>query len=364
MKVFDKTKLSPPYYLRLYEELRDEIIAGDYPCGRKLPGKRQIAEELGLSLVTVEHALSLLTEEGYVSPRERSGYFVTFTENAGFRTPGAPLPTVPFSQSAAPDSDALDFSVLAKNMRRVIADAGDALLAKSPNAGCPQLQSALAAYLGRSRGLAVQPERIVIGAGAEYLYSLLVQIFGREKTYAMETPAYEKIEQVYAANDVRRVLLPLGSDGVESEALWACRADVLHITPYRSFPSGVSATAAKRREYIRWANAGDRFIIEDDFESEFTPSTKAEETVYSLSDKENAVYLNTFSKTVAPSLRIGYMLLPPRLQALYEERAGFYSCTAPVFDQLLIARLLQNGDFERHINRVRRKKRREIEKMP
>ena len=132
-------------------------------------------------------------------------------------------------------------------------------------------------------------------------------------------------------------------------------AQVLHITPYRSYPSGVTANASKRHEYIRWVDSGScRFIVEDDFESEFTPSRKPEETVFSLSKKENVIYLNTFSKTIAPGIRIGYMVLPEKLLKAYKKQAGFYSCAVPVFEQYVLAEFINSGDFERHINRVRR----------
>ncbi len=247
------------------------------------------------------------------------------------------------------------FSVFAKTMRRVISDKGESLLEKSPSSGCAELRRAISSYLARSRGISASPDHIVIGAGAEYLYGLLVQILGRDLTYAIESPSYEKIEQVYLANDVKVDRLALGRDGIRSSELRRTEADVLHISPYRSYPSGVTATASKRREYIRWADSRPgRFLIEDDFESEFTPSTKAEDTVFSLSESGRAVYLNTFSKTIAPSIRAGYMILPDRLLEAYRERAGFYSCAVPVFEQYVLAQFIENGDFERHINRVRR----------
>ena len=136
-------------------------------------------------------------------------------------------------------------------------------------------------------------------------------------------------------------------------------ADVLHTTPYRSYPSGVTANASKRHEYVRWAERHGRYIIEDDFESEFSISSKPTETLFALSEKDNVIYLNTFSKTISPSLRIGYMVLPKHLASLYTEKLGFYSCTVPTFMQYVLTELINNGDFERHINRVRRKLRKD-----
>ena len=345
-------------YIQLYEQLRGAIIAGHYPYGTKLPSKRTLAEEMGISTVTAEHTLSLLEDEGYIEPRERSGYFVIYSENEGFGSPApAGPPPRPHIHGPTPE-ESFPFSVLALSMRKVISDYGETLLEKCPNAGAQELREAIAAYLRRSRGFDVTREQIVIGAGAEYLYSLIVQTLGREKVYAVEQPSYEKIEAVYRANGAKLNMLPLGAHGVRSDALAECKADVLHITPYRSFPSGVTANAAKRREYVRWAGAAGRTIVEDDFESEFTLSSKPEETVFSLSKNSNVIYLNTFSITVAPSIRTGYLVLPEPLLEQFRRTAGFYSCTVPAFEQYLLARLLDSGDFERHINRVRRKKRR------
>ena len=187
-------------------------------------------------------------------------------------------------------------------------------------------------------------------------------LLGREKTYAIESPSYEKIEQVYRAAGVRYELLPLSDDGIDGAALSGSRADVLHTTPYRSFPTGVTASASKRYEYINWSSSGDRFIVESDYDSEFSVSQKPADTLFVLSDRDNVIYLNTFSKTISPSLRVGYMVLPKRLVKIFEERLGFYSCTVPTFEQLVLTELLNSGDFERHINRVRRAKRRELNK--
>lgn len=344
-----------PVYIQLYEFIKKDIMEGVYAYGAKLPSKRVISEETGVSIITVAHSLSLLCDEGYIESRERSGFYVTYSDTALFPPPPPVSPPPVYPQSGAGE-DVFPFSVLAKTMRSVLSDYGETILIKSPNFGMTELRSALSKYLQRSRGMSLSPEQIIIGSGAEYLYSLIVQTLGRELTYAIEKPSYDKIEAVYRANGVKLDMLSLGPNGVESRALSDTCARVLHITPYRSFPSGVTADASKRQEYLRWAGKT-KYIIEDDFESEFTVSTKPEETVFSLSKNENVVYINTFSKTVAPAVRVGYMVVPAALLPLFQEKVGFYSCTVPAFDQLTIARLIENGDFERHINRVRRKKR-------
>lgn len=348
-----------PAYLQLYMQMRSNIIEGIYPFGSKLPSKRILAAEAGVSTVTVEHAYALLCDEGYIESRQRSGYFVCFRTDDGFAATAATVTASAPAAQQPSDTPDFPFSVLTRTMRGVIGDYGHGILQRSPNAGCLQLRSAIARYLARSRGIHAEPEQIVIGSGAEYLYSLIVSVLGRERSYGIEFPSYSMIRQVYEASGAALQMLPLGSDGIESSALWASTADVLHITPYRSFPSGVTATASKRHEYLRWAEDG-KYIVEDDFESEFSVSRKPEETLFSLSGKENVIYMNSFSKTVSASLRVGYMVLPKSLLPDFEKSVGFYSCTVPTYIQLVLASILDSGDFERHINRVRRQKRKEL----
>lgn len=350
-----------PAYLQLYRLIRDDIIRGVYPWGNRLPSRRTAAAETGVSTVTVEHAYDLLCEEGYIEARERSGYFVSFRVEDGFLAPGSEdtSPSVLSTHSSADRSaPEFPFSVLTKTMRRVMNDFGETILDRSPGQGCLYLRRAISQYLAQSRGIFADPAQIVIGSGSEYLYSLIVELLGRDRTYGIEFPSYKKIEQVYQACNVRYEMLPLGKDGIESAALWKSGADILHISPYRSYPSGVTASASKRHEYIRWADTGDRYLVEDDFESEFSVSRKPEETLFTHTDRENVIYMNTFSQTVSPSLRTGYMVLPKRLSPLFEKKLGFYSCTVPTFIQYVLAELIRGGDFERHINRVRRQKRR------
>ena len=346
-----------PAYLQLYHQLRDDIINGVFGYNSKLPSKRILSEDTGVSAVTIEHAYALLCDEGYVEARERSGYFVVFRTDDGFAAP-TPLPTAQETVfHPAPTQSDFPFSLLSKTMRRVLAVYGKTLMEKAPNAGCMELRAALKHYLARNRGIHADVEQIIIGSGAEYLYGLIIELLGRDRVVAIESPSYNKIEQVYQAAEIRYDPLPLTADGIDSAALSATMANVLHTTPYRSYPSGVTATASKRHEYLRWASDKDRYIIEDDFESEFSVSTKPMETLFALSRQDNVIYLNTFSKTISPSIRVAYMVLPPRLAELFEKKLGFYSCTVPTFEQYTLTELLNNGDFERHINRVRRNQR-------
>lgn len=352
----DKTD-SKPAYLQLYVQLRSDIASGVYPYETKLPSKRLLAEELGISVITVEHAYAILCDEGYAEARQRSGYFVIYREGE-LLSAAEPLAKRSVSVAGIHTAGSVfPYSVLAKKMRKVMLDYGERILIKSPNHGCAELRSAIRAYLARSHGISVRAEQIIIGSGAEYLYSLLAQLFRAERVFALEDPSYEKIRRVYRANGIACDLLKLGADGIKSGELSRTDANVLHVTPFNSFPSGITASASKRMEYLRWAEKRHGYLIEDNYDSELTVSTKNEDTLFSLAKGGSVIYLNTFSQTVAPSLRAGYMVLPECLVADFDERLGFYSCTVPVFDQCVLAELLQSGDFERHINRVRRLKR-------
>lgn len=350
------SKGAKPLYLQIYEQLKTDILNEAYEYKSKLPSKRIMAEELGVSVITVEHAYALLYEEGYIESVEKSGYYISFCPSNFLGRAKEKRIDTPVITVSTPQNYDFPFSVMAKTMRKVLSDKQNLCFQKSPNKGCLEFRISLAKYLMRCRGINVVPEQIIIGSGAEYLYTLVAELLGRNLTYGIESPSYEKIKLVYQACGVTLDELPLCSDGIESNALLRTDASVLHITPYKSFPTGITSSLSKKYEYINWVNKQNRFIIEDDFESEFTTSRKLEETLFSLS--ERVIYLNTFSKTISNGLRIGYMLLPLSLLPVYEEKLGFYSCTVPTYEQYLISELIANGEFERHINRIRRLKRR------
>ena len=351
-----------PSYLQLYKYLRNDIIDEIYEFNTKLPSKRILAQEVGVSTITIEHAYALLCDEGYAEARERSGYFVVYQKEDGFAKTDESMEVKSGINHVSSNNATFPYSVLCKVIRKVLSKYEDVLLEKSPNAGCVEFRSALKTYLARNRGIHVDVEQIVIGSGTEYLYGLLVELFGREKIFAIEFPSYNKIEQVYQISEINYELLPLTNDGIDSVALANTKADILHTTPYRSYPTGVTATASKRHEYIRWSNKGDRYIIEDDFESEFSVSTRPMETLFCLSEYDNVIYLNSFSKTISPAIRVAYIVLPKKLVSLFYEKLGFYSCTVPTFEQFMLTDLLNSGEFERYINRVRRNKRKELGK--
>ena len=356
--VIDKEKR--PVYLQLYNQIREDIVNDILRFNSKLPSIRALAEKLGVSTVTVEHAYALLCDAGYAEPRERSGFVVCFRKTDFFASTAQT--SHKYHRATETNHTYPDFplSVLSKMMRRVLTEHGDLLLEKFPNNGCAELRAAILQYLARNRGISVETEQIIIGSGSEYLYEHIIIMLGRNHTYGIEFPSYKKIEEIYRASEVEYEFLPFSHNGIDRAALSKTIASVIHTTPCRSFPTGVSATASKLHEYVHWASQRNRYIIEDDFESEFSVSTKPTDTLFALSNNDNVIYLNTFSKTISPSLRIGYMVLPKHLVKTYEEKLGFYFCTVPTFMQYVLTELIDNGDFERHINRVRRQLRKTV----
>ncbi len=243
------------------------------------------------------------------------------------------------------------FTAWSRLQRQVFLDYGEKLLQPLPNQGIPELRQAIAAHLADFRGMAVDPENILVGAGTDFLYNLLIQLLGRELTYAVEDPGYGKIRKVYAAAAARCVDAPMDGKGVRPDRLG--EADVLHISPAHHFPTGIVTPLSRRQALLSWARAGDKWIIEDDYDSEFRFQRLNLPAMQSL-DPERVIYMNTFSKSLAPSIRISYMVLPAGLMHRFREKLGFYSCTVASFEQYTLARFLSEGYFEKHINRMRK----------
>ena len=351
-------KKSPgvPLYEALYRCIRQDILSGGLKDGEKLPSKRALAQNLEVSKITVETAYNQLLAEGYIRSVEKVGYFVESVER--FAT--AALPDQ-MPREAEPEflldltengTEYFPFSVWMKLQREVMLDYGETLLRPMPNRGIPELRQAIAGHLAAFRGMQVDPENILIGAGTDFLYNMLIQLLGRDKIYAVEEPGYEKIRRIYAAGGVRCVSAYMDEKGVIPESL--SQADVLHFSPAHHFPTGLVTPVSRRQELLEWACREDRWIIEDDYDSEFRSEAHPKPAVMSLDRQGRVIYMNTFSKSIAPSIRISYMVLPTDLMAKFQQNLGFYSCTVPSFEQYTLARFLSRGYFEKHINRMRK----------
>ena len=345
-----------PLYEALYRAIREDILSGALAPGEKLPSKRALAANLEVGKTTVEAAYAQLLEEGFIVSRERSGYFVEANLSRNSRPAPAPLP-VPQKALPAPvdltgnGTGQFPFSVWIRLQREVILDLGPRLLLPLDSQGAPELRQAIAGSLGDFRGLSVDPENILIGAGTDFLYNLLLQLLGQDKVYGVEDPGYGKIRKIYAASGVRCLPIPMDDQGIRPDCLG--NAQVLHISPSHHFPTGIVTPMARRKELLDWAEATDGWIIEDDYDTEFRFRGRPLPTMQAM-DPDRVIYMNTFSKTLAPSIRISYMVLPPALMRMFRRKLGFYGCTVPSFEQYTLARFLNRGYFEKHINRMRK----------
>ena len=352
-------ELTENKYYTLYENIRGEILRGKVRAGEKLPSKRELAESLGVSVVTVQLAYEQLAAEGYIYSKERSGYFVenVAVQSAPRSSPlrQTPQPPVKFKVDLVKGSvpaRLFPFATWARLMRFVLADCGEHLLERVPCDGDGELKCALSEYLYRARGMDVDPRYIIVGAGSEYLYGVIVQLLGRDRLYAVENPGYGKISATYALNGAKWVAVNVGEKGMDVDALAESGATVAHVSPSHQFPTGAVMPVTQRLKLIAWAKEKGGYVVEDDYDSEFRLAGKPLQSTYGLCP-ERVIYMNTFSKSLAPSMRLGYMVLPP---ALYEEYLNAFSGvanTVPLFEQKALAAMLGGGYFERHISRMR-----------
>ena len=343
-------------YLELYRELKQQILNGEYSPEEKLPSKRVMADRKGVSAITVATAYGMLEDEGYVTTRERSGYYVCRIDARTASEAGREHGSIThLPEPRAENRQEFEYSVWFRTVRKVISEQGECLFLKAPSAGCAVLRNAIADYLHRYRGMLAQPEQIIIGSGAEQLYETVVKLLGRDRIYGVEDPCYEQITAVYSGMGTGICRLTMGRDGIETEALEQGDFDVLHVTPFHSYPSGVTTTIGRRWDYLKWSERTGNYILEDDFDSEFFMPGNPIESLYSLDTEGRVIYVNTFSKSLSPSMRMGYMILPRTLLPIYEERMGKQSCSVPVMDQYILAEFIASGSFERHLNRMWRK---------
>lgn len=355
-------------YECLYRNIKEDILEGRLETGEKLPSKRTLARHLEVSVITVENAYAQLMVEGYVYSVEKKGYFVSDVEEQRLRTDkaeekrrridavGQPIenPCVVDFSANSPAADNFPFSIWSRIMRRVLSEKQTELLKRVHYQGILELRRAISEHLYHFRGMDVMPEQIIVGAGTEYLYGLLIQLLGREKVYAVEEPGHQKIGKIYEKNGVDCAYIPLDREGLSVKDLRESTAQVVHITPAHHYPTGRIMPIRRRQELLRWAEEGEgRYVIEDDYDSEFRFTGRPIQTLQSIDRQEGVIYMNTFSKTICPSIRISYMVLPPHLLNRYRQELNFYSCTVASFEQYTLAEFMLKGYLEQHINRMR-----------
>ena len=366
MLTYDFSHISQPIYKELYQNIRRDILNGTIKSGEKLPSKRTLAQNLGISTITVENAYDQLISEGYLYSELKKGYFVSDIKNLSKPHPSSiqkarldikvnRKPTYYFDfASNNVETKNFPFSIWAKLSREVLSEMQDQVLQVSPSSGIEVLRNAIAKHLYSFRGMAVDPNQIIIGAGTENLYEILIKLFGTDKTFCIENPGYTKIRKVYEINKVECVFANLDENGINIQELRNSKAQIAHISPNHHFPTGITMPASRRYEILGWANEKkDRYIIEDDYDSEFRQNGNPIPTLQSIDAFEKVIYMNTFSKSLASTIRISYMVLPEHLANLYYQTLDFYSCPVPTFEQYTLAKFIDEGYFEKHINRMR-----------
>lgn len=349
-----------PLYDYLYRCIKNDILSGRIGIGEKLPSKRSLAKHLNISVITVENAYAQLLLEGYITSCEKKGYFVNDTGCA----PQAsclirPKAEEEFEYAYFADlksnrirRNRFPFSTWAKLLRDTLSERPEQLLKTVPYNGVYELRLALAEFLHEFRGMQVLPSQIVICSGTDSMYGRLFCLLD-DATWAVENIGSQKITGLYDMYHAKWKNVPRDEYGVDMNSLYESGCNVVHVSPAQHFPIGTVMPVKRRTELLEWADRKGYYIIEDDYDSEFWYQGKPAPTLYSLDGNGRVIYFNTFSKTLIPSLRISYMVLPYELAQRYEEGLSFYSGTVPSMEQYALARFISEGYFERHINHMR-----------
>lgn len=396
MRAYDFSKRGKiSLYEYLYECLKKDILEGRIAAGEKLPSKREMALLHDISVKTVENAYGQLIAEGYLEAMEKRGYFAAKVShenyhihrgekerneksacrsetqaenNCGLESRGresrkqeagegssAPLPCfADFTSSNTTTCAKFPLSRWNRVMRETLSSQDVLLLQTAPFQGVEKLRREIAAYLSRNRGMEVDPECILVGAGTEYLYGRLLRLLQKDR-YAVEDPGYRKIARIYRDSGAECCYIPVDESGICTEKLRESGAEVVHVSPGYHFPLGTVMPIARRQELLAWASeAPGRYIVEDDYDCEFRYSGRPIPSIQSMDRQQRVIYLNTFNKTLSPALRVGYMVLPEPLMACYEQSMNYYSNTVSSFEQFALAEFMEKGYFERHISRMRK----------
>lgn len=361
LNIFLSEKKKQPLYEQLYEQIKKAILAGAVKTGEKLPSKRKLAAYFQISVNTVENAYAQLYAEGYIEAFEKSGYYVQQIEIIPGRQPDLPHAEANFPEekykydmkTSAVDTESFPFSVWSKLMRESLRDEQESLLTHNHPQGNPELRREIALYLSSYRGMNVSAEQIILGAGTEYLLGLIIELlYG--SVFAVEEPCYHKQISILKSRRAAYLSVRMDKEGMKADILEGTTASAAIITPSRHFPLTAVMSISRRMQLLKWASGkNDRYIIEDDFDSEYRYMLKQIPSVFSLDGNGKVIYLNTFTRTLSPSLRIAYMALPKNLLKEYREKLRFYSCSVSEFEQSALRRFLHGGYYERHISRMR-----------
>lgn len=362
--VLDNTAQEPLYF-QLYNYIKGEIRASRILSGEKLPSKRSVSSSLNISINTVEMAYSQLEAEGYVYSKSRSGFYVSQVEsfenfgNCSFRCISdeneKPDNEFVFSfDTSKVDTHNFPYATWSRLSKNLMYNNRE-LLELGHSQGDFALRNTVSNFLHQTRGVNCKPSQIIVGAGSEYLLEILVSLLGRETHFAMENPCYVKTYNILKNANARVSLISLNKSGIDVSKLKKSHASVVHITPSHQFPMGIVMPVSRRAEILNWANQGDdRFVIEDDYDSEFRYSGRPIPSLQGLDTSQKVIYLTTFSKSISPSFRLSVLVLPEPLVKKYQENFDQYSSTVSRFEQHVLEEFISKFHFERHLNKLRK----------
>lgn len=354
---------SEPLYWQLYEYIKSEIVDERYLVNTKLPSKRQLSVHLQCSQNTVQAAYSQLAAEGYIVAKPKSGYYVCQLEGILHIKKNAvsasktidPKTTYKYDFShRGVDLDSFPFSTWRRITKDVINEYDADLLMTGHPQGDVNLRSSIANYLHNSRGVKCLPDQIIISSGTEYLIQLLIQLFDENSVFAIENPGYEKLNMIFKSNRAEYKTISLDESGMQPDKLLESHANIVCVTPSHQFPTGSIMPINRRVQLINWANEKpDRYIIEDDYDSEFKYGGKPIPSLQGMDAGEKVIYIGALSKSLTPAIRVSYMVLPEQLMKVYYSKLMFYICPVPTIEQKTLLRFIDEGYFERHLNRMR-----------
>lgn len=354
-------------YEQIYEYIRDEIRAGSLLQNEKLPSSRFLAEYLQVSRTTVDMAYGQLVAEGYLEARPKRGYYVCAPDNL-YEIAVKPSETeMKYTAAKEQTSYLYDFSPNAIDMsffpyatwkkitKNILVDAKSSMFALGEPQGDIELRTTICRYLHGSRGVNCEPEQIIIGAGNDFLLLLLEKILGRHTPVAMENPTYVRAYKIFRSFAYPVSLIPMDENGIRVDALRQTDARVAYVMPSHQYPTGVSVPIGRRLELLKWASEEEgRYLIEDDYDSEFRYKGKPLPSLQASDTDGRVVYIGTFSKAIAPAIRISYMVLPYPLLDKYRKQCGFFSSTVSRIDQTILNEFIRDGYFERYLNKMRK----------
>lgn len=369
-------------YLQIYEYIRNEIRKGKLQRNEKLPSTRSLAEYLQVARSTVDCAYSQLLAEGYIISRPCRGYFVcgaedllalsfeerqkeavslggSFSRKRGEGEEKAEeMAGVPLRYDFSPHAVSMKyfpFSTWKRITREILVDGSREIFALGDAMGDYELRATISRYLHSSRGVNCSPEQIIVGAGSDYLLLLLEKILGRHVPVAMENPTYKRAYKVFHSFAYEIKPLPMDEGGISIEALRRSGARAAYVMPSHQYPTGIVMPIGRRLELLKWASEEpERYLIEDDYDSEFRYKGKPIPSLQASDRQGKVIYMGTFSKSIAPAIRVGYMVLPPVLLERYRESCGFYASTVSRIDQRILNEFITNGHFERYLNKMRK----------